>query len=207
MELENILIIGGALLLLGAIIFAIGFVPTYIYRKKEIKAFGEMASRFNFEAKLGKAGLKPNFPLIKGYFKKRWFFVLKVRDSKYTFINNKKFRIYTLRIATKLKNPVITGLHLQCSKPISNEVSVSEFGKYFNVEIIPPTQADIILTDEIKKKMLETGVSTGMYYVSYDNGQLFTSNDHALYNSKDVEKCSIRLELLHEIAEKADAEK
>lgn len=201
MDILSILIIAGILIVCGAIIFFIGSVPAIIFRKKEIKAFGELAARFKFSAELGKAGFKANFPVIKGFYRKRWFFVYKVRNQNFSNIGHYRIRLWTLRIATKIKNPIISNLLINCKSTLKNKPFVSDFYKYIDVHISPTEKLDEIINESVKEKILQTYMHTGVFYISLADATLFTSNEHGLYNSNDVEKCSKRLELLFEIAE------
>lgn len=204
MDALSILIIVGGLLAFGVILYLLIAIPMMGYQKKEIKAFTNLAEKLKFEIKPGKVSLKPNFPIIKGFFQDHYFIVQKAIAGKFRIYNSATNSTtsrtkWILKISTKLKIPENQSFNIINRKVFRKEIELEDFQAYFKITV-NNKETDLSFSDEIKMELIKLWLETKNFEIVLDKQILYTSNYHGLVNDKDVEHCRLKIILLEKIA-------
>lgn len=200
------IIVGICLIGVGFLIYLIGAIPLMIFQKKEVKCFDELANRFNFEKKLGKAGLTPNFPIIKGFYNRFYFIVKKARSKNYSFMHGPngtmRVRRYFIEASTKIKNPGLVKFRIDNRKKVEEGLRSGDFDQYIVCDIEPKSFVEKIITADIKEILISLAIKAPYYRMELDKDILASPNFNGLYKPEDVETCAAKIEVLSILAAK-----
>lgn len=200
------IIVGLCLIAFGVGLYLLVAFPMKFYYKKEIAAFAKLSDKYGFEKNLGKAGLKPNFPVVKGFYKYQYFIVKKAL-SKHSTMNfssgsNTRTRKWYIQISTKISDTGITEFSVSNTKALKDDVGVEMFGKYIKAKVQPEEFAEKILTDDIKKQFLSLAKVSRYFTINLDREIYYTSCPNGLTKPEHVEDASRKIEMLQVLASK-----
>jgi hypothetical protein len=197
----------------GFIIYLFGAIPMMINQKKQIIAYRKLAALFGFEIKNDKLKFVPNWPTIKGFYKKKYFIVTQARYGKNTSFYNsssgtwRTITNYITKISTKLWNPVCGDFKIVNSSIFKKNYQLFEFDDSFLFEGESGEKVRNMLSDNLKKEMIDILNEDSILHIEVKDGILFASNFHGLVNDNDVKACSRRINLLWELASLLDLKK
>ena len=133
----------------------------YFTNKSQRKYFKLLAEKYQLEQELGTKTIIRDFPLVKGYINKRWFYmaattVNRVDRSFYKYpVQNLKQPMVKLSLTAPSSN--YSSFRLDSVKAIAKKdrVSMVDFGEYFEISTEPQHVQRSFLSSKIRKKCIE----------------------------------------------------
>ena len=184
----------------------------YITNKLQKKYFRLVAEKYQLNQELGTKKIMRDFPLVKGYINKRWFYmsattVNRVDRSFYKYpVQNLKQPMVKLSLTVPSSN--YSSFRLNSIKDIlkKDRVSMVDFYDYFEVNSEPQHEQRSFLSSKIRKKCIEYCEEYRNLHLSLCKNEFIAFLPKELTKEKRYKEILLLVEIMDLIAEEISEE-